>query len=118
MDQCMGGCTDDNGIPVRKRTEWKGSHTALLTTLATMQCDNSHYHAHPTGKQLEKLKHYPSGVCNAVVDGIEALKQQLTLHTTAPTLFPVTDASTSPDEAPQEPERAPPGGMGCPACYN
>ena len=33
MDQCMGGCKDDEGVAVRKRTEWKGSHEALLITL-------------------------------------------------------------------------------------
>ena len=60
MDQCMGGCKDDNGVPVRKRTEWKGSDEALLITLRTMQCDGSHEHAHPTGKQLAKLRHYSS----------------------------------------------------------
>ena len=70
MDQCMGGCKGDDGVPVRKRTEWKGSHEALLTSLKRMQCNGKHRHANPTGKQLEKLKHYPLGVCSAVVDGI------------------------------------------------
>ena len=113
MDQCMGGCKDDNGVPVRKRTEWKGSHEALLVTLAQMQCDNKHYPANPTGKQFEKLKHYPLGVCNAVVDGIIALRQSHTLHA-----YPVVDAGTGPDDPSKEPDRAPLGGMGCPACHN
>ena len=77
MDQCMAGCVDDWGIPVKKRTEWTANHQALLVYLKKFQCDGSHAHSTPTGKALEKLKHYPVGVCNAVVKGIIELKKDV-----------------------------------------
>ena len=48
-----------------------------MTYLKKFQCDGSHVHSTPTGKALEKLKHYPVGVCNAVVKGIIELKGML-----------------------------------------
>ena len=77
MHQCMAGCVDDWGIPVKKRTEWTANHQALLVYLKKFQCDGSHAHSTPTGKALEKLKHYPVGVCNAVVKGIIELKKDV-----------------------------------------
>ena len=117
MDQCMVGAKDEYGYPVQKSTDWMANSEALLKPFRPYICDGKHIHGHPTGKALEVLKHYPTKLCNLVVDGISNLKSELRAPGPGAVgsrqqAFP-TDASVGTDTVQPRP---PPGGMGCPAC--
>ena len=56
MDQCMSGCRAADGTPVKQPTEWTANHELLVKPMRKFVCDGSHEHAHPTGKELERLK--------------------------------------------------------------
>ena len=122
MDQCMVGLRDDWNQPVKKPTEWTANSLLLVKPMKKLQCDGRHFHGQPTSKALEKLKTYPWELCEAVVDGIESLKQderRNASHTrgNAPVLsYPTIGTSTDADDA--APPRAPFGGRGCPACHS
>jgi len=101
VDQCMAGCVDKFGQPVRKATEWMANHEDLLHYLATFVCDQMHDHGHPTGKELEKLNLYPWKMCQAVVAGIIRLKNNPAPHRTTQKAYPSIAAGT--DEVPDPP---------------
>ncbi len=115
MDQCMAGCVDSKGVPVKKMTEWVTNHEDLTFHLARFVCNQLHTHSHPTGKELEKLKLYPWKMCNAVVSGILRLKANL-----SKSIYPTTHAETQVDPGDRVPGAAatPRGGGGCPACWS
>ena len=115
MDQCMAGCMTTDGTPVKKPTEWTANHEMLVKPMRNFMCDNRHYHAHPTGKELERLKLYPWKLCGAVVQGIQDLKRYLNQHNYHITeAYPAASTSTEDKDIPPRP---PTGGLGCPACH-
>ena len=109
MDQCMAGCVDAKGVPVRKMTEWVTNDEDLIYYLAKFVCNYTHEHSHPTGKELEKLKLYPWKMCSAVVSGIQRLKNSLSKQR----MYPATGTDMTGDPG----NRIPKGGGGCAACH-
>ena len=117
MDQCAAGAVDEDGTPVRKRTEWTSNSQTLLEPMAILQCSGKHTHGDPCNRALEKLKVYPWKLCHAVVTGIKLLKKELTRSVRLTTeTYPTTEAGTATDDTPPVPPALPAGGMGCPAC--
>ena len=116
MDQCMADAKVDDGTPVQKPTEWTANDLTLVEPMQRYVCDQSHIHANPTGKALEKLKVYPWKLCGTVVTGIQHLKVKLANgeRGNAPhTIYPTTGTGTD-AEVPDT--QVPAGGKGCPAC--
>ena len=102
---CTAGAVDQDGVPVKKHTEWISNSITLLKPLSKYVCSKDHEHGHPTGKWLERLKHYPPKICWAVVQGIINLKAERYVLYDILHSYP-TDSTTVTDELPSV----------CPAC--
>ena len=85
QDQCMTGQADSHGTLVRKRTEWTSNSDAFIDVMSKLQCDNSHQHANPTGKELNATKQYTWKMCSSIVKGVQ---KQLELEHSKPASAP------------------------------
>eukprot|EP00435_Cladocopium_sp_Y103_P042293 s661_g11.t1 len=133
FDQCMTGLRmlKPPFLPVRKTTECKASHPALLMYLQNLRCDGSHEHAHigswsSDGRHTVKSADrqvWPRELCERIAAGIvECLmsighSKPLQQHN----YFPEAAAEAAPAAAPPEAaaEAAPVGApivVTCPAC--
>ena len=112
MDQCMSGATDTQGLLAKRPTVWTANSKTLLTPFRKYRCDGRHLHGHPT--EEESTEHYPAELCNTIIDGIVALKEERQRH---PEAFPTTETSIG-TNGDAYPPRPPPGGMGCPSCHS
>ena len=117
MDQCMAGAKDDDGCPVKKPTEWTANSRILLLPMEKFKCNKMHDHAHPTGKALEKLKLYPWRLCEAVVTGIQNLKESLRRGRSNHSMYPTVGTGDG-DVTEPPPPKVPFKGLGCPACWS
>eukprot|EP00435_Cladocopium_sp_Y103_P048141 s730_g14.t1 len=120
FDQCMTGLRmlKPPFLPVRKSTECKASHPALLMFLQNLKCDGSHEHAH-IGSWGSGSRHtvkssdmqvWPRELCERIAAGVVECLMQMHETNNIQSHFPEAAAEASPDAAPAEPAAE------CPAC--